>query len=148
MPLNCGAGEGSWKSLGQQGGQASQSQGKSTRILFGSTDAEAKIPGILVIWCEQPTHWISSWCWERLRAEEEGVRGWDDWLVSPLQWTWTWAEFGKWWGTGRPRMLQSMRLQRVGYNWGTEQQYLHRTSNLQNILVSPNLKQVKCLVGH
>ena len=52
MPLNCGAEEGSWESLGQQGDQASQSQGKSTQILIGSIDAEAKIPGILVIWCE------------------------------------------------------------------------------------------------
>ena len=31
---------------------------------------------ILVIWCEQPTHWKSLWWWQRLRAEEEEcVRG-------------------------------------------------------------------------
>ena len=31
---------------------------------------------ILVIWCEQLTHWKSPWCWDRLRAEgEEGIRG-------------------------------------------------------------------------
>ena len=36
---------------------------------------------ILVIWCEQLTHWKSPWCWERLRAEwEEGIRGWDGWM--------------------------------------------------------------------
>ena len=29
---------------------------------------------------------------ERLRAEgEEGVRGWDGGMASPMQWTWTWA---------------------------------------------------------
>ena len=51
----------------------------------------------------------SPWCWERLRAErEEGVRGWDGWMASPIQWTWTWANFGRWLGTGRPRVLQSM----------------------------------------
>ena len=64
---------------------------------------------ILATWCEQLTHWKSSWCWERLRAEgEEGNRGWDGWMASPVQWTWTWANFGRWWGTGRSGMLQSM----------------------------------------
>ena len=38
------------------------------------------------------THWKSHWCWERLRAEgEEGVRAWDGWMASPMQWAWTWA---------------------------------------------------------
>ena len=34
---------------------------------------------MLILWCSQLTHWKSPWCWERLRAEEEGVRGWDGW---------------------------------------------------------------------
>ena len=75
-----------------------------------------------VIWCEQLTHWKIPWCWERLRAEEESVRGWDGWMASPMQWTWTWANFGRWWGTGRPGVLQSMGSQRVGHNWVTERQ--------------------------
>ena len=34
--------------------------------------------GIFVAWCEQPTHWKSPWCWEKLRAGGEGgIRGWD-----------------------------------------------------------------------
>ena len=79
--------------------------------------------GILVIWCEQLTHWKIPWCWERLTAEgEEAVRGWDGWMASPMQWTWTWANFGRWWGTERPGVLQSMRSQRVGHDWVTEQQ--------------------------
>ena len=41
---------------------------------------------ILVIWCEQLTHWKSLWCWERLRAEgEEGFRGWDGCLASLMK---------------------------------------------------------------
>ena len=60
---------------------------------------------ILVIWCEQPTHWKSLWCWERLKAGEEGIRGWDGWMASTTQWTWTWINFGKWWGTGSTGML-------------------------------------------
>ena len=55
-------------------------------------------------------HGKSPWCWERLRAEgEEGVRGWDGWMASLMQWTWTWANFRRWWGTGRPGVLQSMK---------------------------------------
>ena len=64
---------------------------------------------MLVIWCKQLVHWKSPWCWERLRAEgEEGVRGWGGWMASLMQWTRTWANFGRWWGTGRPGLLQSM----------------------------------------
>ena len=29
---------------------------------------------------------------------------------------------GRWWGTGRPGVLQFMGLQRVGHNWATKQQ--------------------------
>ena len=53
---------------------------------------------------------------------EQGIRGWDGWMASPMQWTWTWANSRKWGGTGRPGVLQSMGPQRVGHNWATEQQ--------------------------
>ena len=73
----------------------------------------------------------SPWCWERLRAEREGVRGWDSWMASPIQWTWTWANFGRWWGIERPGMLQSMGSQRVGQAWATEQQQPVRRGNFR-----------------
>ena len=58
----------------------------------------------------------------RFKAEgEESDRGWDSGTASPMQWTWTWANFGRWWRTGRPGVLQSMGSQRVGHNWTTEQ---------------------------
>ena len=44
------------------------------------------------------------------------------WLVYITKWTCTWANSGRWWGTGRPGMLQSMQVQTVGHNWATEQQ--------------------------
>ena len=48
-------------------------------------------------------------------------RVWDgNKLVSPAAWTWVWVSSGSWWWTGRPGMLQSMRLQRVGHDWATE----------------------------
>ena len=61
------------------------------------------------------------WCWERLRAKEEGIRGWDSWMAWPMQWTWTWANFGRWWGTERAGVLQSMGSQRVRPDWVTQQ---------------------------
>ena len=68
-----------------------------------------------------------SWFWERLKARVEGDdRGWDGWMASPSQWTWVWANSGRWWRTGRPGVLQSLGLQRVGHDWVTEQQLQQR----------------------
>ena len=48
-------------------------------------------------------------------------RGWDGWMASTTQWTWVWANSGRWWRTGKPSVLQSMGSQRVGHdsNWTT-----------------------------
>ena len=53
---------------------------------------------------------------------EEGIRGWDGWMASPMQWTRTWANFRRQWGTGRSAVLQFMGSPRVGHDWVTEQQ--------------------------
>ena len=45
----------------------------------------------------------------------------DAWMASLMQGTWRWANSGRWWGTGKPGMLQSKGSQRVGHNWATEQ---------------------------
>ena len=75
----------------------------------------------LATWCEELTHWKRPWCWERLKAGGEGDdRGWDGWMASLTQWTWVWVNSGNWWWTGRPGMLRSMGLQRVGHDWATE----------------------------
>ena len=77
---------------------------------------------ILVTCCEQLAHYKTPWCWERLKAEgQENVRGWGGWMASLMQWTWSWANFRRWWGTRKPGVLQSMGLQRVGHDWATEQ---------------------------
>ena len=44
------------------------------------------------------------------------------WKGSATQWTWTWANSGRWWGTGMPGVLQSMGSQIVGHDLTTEQQ--------------------------
>ena len=74
----------------------------------------------LATWCEELTHWKRPWCWERLKAGGEGDRGWDGWMVSPMQWTWVWASSRSWWWTGRPGVLQSLGSQRAGHDWATE----------------------------
>ena len=80
---------------------------------------------ILVIWYEQMAHWKSPWYWERSRAGEEGIRGWDGWVASLLQWTWAWVNSRRWWGIERSGVLQSVGFQRAGHNWMTEQQQCH-----------------------
>ena len=47
-------------------------------------------------------------------------RGWDGWMASLTQWTWVWVNSRSWWWTGRPGVMQSIGLQRVGHDWATE----------------------------
>ena len=75
----------------------------------------------LTTWCKELTLWKRPWCWERLKVGGEGNhRGWDDWMASPIQWTWVWVNSGSWWWTGRPSVLQFMGLQRIRQDWATE----------------------------
>ena len=92
--------------LGQWGDQTSQAQGKST--LKTNWKDWCWSSSVLVTWYEQATHWKSPWCWERLMAGgKEGIRGWDGWMASLMQWTRNWENFRRWWRTGRPDLLQS-----------------------------------------
>ena len=75
----------------------------------------------LTTWCKELTQWKRPWCWERLRAGEEGDRRWDGWMASPTEWTWVWANSGRWWRTGKPGMLQTMGSQRLRHDLTTEQ---------------------------
>ena len=133
MALNCGAREDSWKSLGQQGDQISQSYWGSILNIHWKGWCWSWSSTILAILCEQMTHWKSPWC--ILRAEE-GIRGWDGWTASPMKLTWTWANSRRWWGTGRPDRLQSMGLQRGGHEWVN---WTTRTT----LNKSPNIKKKK-----
>ena len=121
MFSNFGAGEDSWESLGQQGAPTSQSKRKSTLHIHWKDWCWSS--NTLATRCKEPTHWKRPWCWERLRAERKGgSRGWDGWIASPTQWSWIRADSGRWQRTGKPGMLLSMGLQRVGHDLVTEQQ--------------------------
>ena len=90
----------------------------------------------LTTWCKELTHLKGLWCWERLRAGgERDDRGWGGWMASPTQWTWIWVNSGSWWWTGRPGVLQSMRLQRVEHYWVTELNWI-KGGNHSNISVN------------
>ena len=120
MLLNCGVGENSWESLGLQGDQTNQSSKKSVLNIHGKDWCWSWSSNILANWHEELTDWKKPWCWERLKVGEEDNRGWDGCMASPTQWRWTWARSGRWWWTGKPGVLQSMGLQRVGHDWATE----------------------------
>ena len=80
---------------------------------------------ILTTWCEEPTQWKRPWCWERLRAREEGDnRGLDGWMASPTQRTWVWENSWRWWRKGKLGVLQSMSSQRVIRDWTTEETFV------------------------
>ena len=54
------------------------------------------------------------------KIEGRRRRGRQRMMASPTRWTWVWASFGSWWWIGKPGVLQSMRLQRVGHDWVAE----------------------------
>ena len=120
MLFNCGGREGSWGSPGHQRDPTSLSYRKSVLNIHGKDWCWSWNSNTLATRCEELTHWKRPWCWERLEVEEEGNRGWDDWMASPTQWTWVWVSSRSWWWTGKPGVLQSMGSHKVGLDWGTE----------------------------
>ena len=76
-------------------------------IFIGRTDAETEAP---ILWLP-----VENWLtrkdpeagkdWGKRRRDG---RGWDGWMASATQWTWVWANSGRWWRTGKPGVLQSM----------------------------------------
>ena len=56
------------------------------------------------------------------KIEGKRKRGCDGWMASLTQHTWVWASSRSWWWTGKPGVLHSLGMQRVGQDWVTEQQ--------------------------
>ena len=96
------------------------SKGNQPWIFIGRNDAEAETT---ILWPPDAKSWligknpdaVKDW-----RREEKGMTGWNGWMASPTQWTWVWVNSRCWWWTGRPVVLQSMGLQRVGHDWATD----------------------------
>ena len=158
MLLNCGVGEDSWESLGPQETQPVHPKENQSWIFIGRTDVEAENSNTLATWWEALTHLKRPWCWERLKVGGEGDnRGWDGWMASPTQWTWVRAISRSWWWTGKPGVLQSMGLQKVGHDWATEltdwKLSLPWSNDFSNYMIwtwkqSPLVQGVPNLVNH
>ena len=98
-------------------------KGNQPWIFTGRTDAEAPILCL-------PD--VKSWLWKRHqmleKIESRRRRGCQrmrqlDGIINSMD-TRVWANSRRYWRTGKPGMLQSVGLQRVGYNWETEQQHI------------------------
>ena len=97
-------------------------KGDQSWVFIGRIDAKAETP---ILWLPHAKSWLigkdsdagRDWGQEEKEGDD---RGWDGWMTSPTQWTWVWVNSGSWWWTGRPGVLQSLGLQRVGHDWATE----------------------------
>ena len=85
MLLNCGAGEGSWESLGLQRDWTSHPKGNQSWIFIGRTDAEAETP---ILWPPDAKNWLigkdpgagKNWRQEEKGTTEDETVGWHHWL--------------------------------------------------------------------
>ena len=102
-------------------------KGNQPRILIGRTDADVETP---VFWSSDVNIWLIGKVHTAGAEGEEGIRGWDGWMASRMQWTWIWANFRRWWGTERPGMLQS---------WG------HKESDTTGWLNNNNKQRMRSL---
>ena len=121
MLLNFGVGEDSWESLGLKGDQ--------TRSILKEISPEYSLEGwMLKLKLQYSSHLMQSTdllgkilMLEKIEGRRrQGWQRWDGWMASLTQWTWVWVGSRSWWWTGKPGMLQSMGLQRVGHDWATE----------------------------
>ena len=103
-----------------KGIQTVHPKGNQSWLFIGRTgvEAEAQYFGHLM-WrtdsLEKPLMLGGIGGWRR-----RGRQGLDGWMASLTRWTWVWVSSRSWWWTGRPGMLQSTGLQRVGHDWMTE----------------------------
>ena len=79
-------------------------------------------------WSRDRTHISCIGSWQILYHWD--IREATQWLFtaepSLMQWKWTWANFGRWWGAERSGMQQPMGSQRVRRDWVIEQQHQGR----------------------
>ena len=96
-------------------------KGNQPWIFIAKTDAEAEAP---ILWPPDAKSWLigkdpdagKDWRWEERGTTEDEMVGWHHQFSGHK------FEHGRWWGTGKPGMLQSMGSQRVGHDSVTKQQ--------------------------
>ena len=119
MFLNCGVGEDSCESLGEQGGQTYPKEDQSW-VFIGGTDVEAESP---ILWPPDAESWLiwkdpdagkDWWQEKKWMTEDERLDGITDSVDMGL------GGLGSWWWIGRPGMLWFMGSQWVGHDSGNE----------------------------
>ena len=132
MFLNCSVGEVSVSPLDCKEIQPVHPKGDQSWVFIGRTHAEAEA---LMLWPHDVKNWLlrknpdagKDWRQKEKRATEDKMVG----LVSLVQWTWIRTNSERLWGTGKPGVLQSMGLWRVGHNLATEQQQFNKTDAMR-----------------
>ena len=98
-------------------------------LFIGRTDAEAEAP---LFWPPDVKNWLirkdpdvgKDWRQEEKGTSEDEKVGWHHQFNGhELE-----QALGAWWWTGKPSMLQSVELQRVGHNWMTELNWCYAKS--------------------
>ena len=120
MLFNCGVGEDSWESPGLQG---------TNQSILKEISPEYSLEGLMLkLKLQYFGHLMGrtdsfekTLMLGKIEAGGEGDdRGWDGRMASLTRRTWVWVSSGSWWWIGKPGVLQSMGLQRVGHAWVTE----------------------------
>ena len=117
------------------------SKGNQSWIFIGRTDSEAEVPIRWLMWRANSLE--KTLMLGKIEGRRRGWQRWDSWMASPTQWTWVWANSGRWWGTGNPGVLQATGSQLS--NWITKKlkyfskTYFFKLSELYDPEVSPVL---------
>ena len=87
MLLNCGVGEDSWESFGQQGDPTSPSYRKSVLNIHFKDWCWSWSSNPLATWYKESTHWKRPWWLGKTEGREGGNGVLDGWMISLTQWT-------------------------------------------------------------
>ena len=140
MLSNCGIGEDSWESLGQQ---------RTNQPILKEINPKYSLEGLML---KLKLRFFGHLMWgadslEKIlilgKVEGKRRRGWQrmrwwDGIIN--QWTWIWANSGRQWKTGEPGVLQSMGSQGVRHDLETEQQ--QQTIKNTNVTFFTELEQI------
>ena len=119
-------------------------------IFIERSDAEADSP---ILWPPNAKNWLigkdpdAGKDWRQRRKGRQSMK----WLdVTTNSMDMSWVNSRSWWWTGRPGMLESMRLQWVGHDWVTELNWISQHQGLFQWVSSSHqvAKELKLQLQH